>query len=617
MYEVKLINNNEETIINIVSTDIEAPRLLNGSIKKGINTIDTFTFTISPKNIGYNKISPLTTLVEVKNVKTNKMEFKGRVLLPTETMDANGELIKNITCESELGYLMDSVQNYGEYHNISVRDFLQTIIDNHNGQVSKYKQFHVGDVTVKDNNDSLYRFLGYDKTLDTIKDKLINRLGGELQISYENNIRYLDYLESMGEVKETEIRLSKNLKTIEQEKDPTAIISRLIPLGEKIEDSEKRLTVESVNNGVKYIDDPLAINEFGIIVDAVTWDNVTKPDNLLRKGKEFLKENNKIKKKYKVSALDLSVINLDLNSFNIGNYYPVINPLMGIDEPLRVIEKTIDINSPQNSNLTVGDKFDTLTQQQAKMQVTSDKISSMLTDNGINTVYLQGQINLLRNRMRAMADTAEKQEAKAILFEDRVPGSKTYGAMALGTQGFMIADTFTNGEWQWRTFGTGKGFVADCIVAGRIIGNNAEFNLNEGFLKIAHKDGTYSKMDINGFQHYIAGRPYPYLGLVTASSEILVNTQQQGSGGATGNYGITKVQLPSEFRGKSLKIMVNYQRINDVSMGIGDVLIPGVSWQNYNSTNATFDIIGYLYHTDKDGNIKYGGGIVASYMAVV
>ena len=35
MYEVKLINNDEETVINAVSTDVEAPRIT-GSIKKGI-----------------------------------------------------------------------------------------------------------------------------------------------------------------------------------------------------------------------------------------------------------------------------------------------------------------------------------------------------------------------------------------------------------------------------------------------------------------------------------------------------------------------------------------------------------------------------------------------------
>ena len=189
MYEVKLINNDDEIIINAVSTSKEAPRIT-GQCKFGINTIDSFKFTILPNNIGFNSIYNLRSLVEVKNTKTNVIEFKGRVLLSTPKMSSSGLFSKSVVCESELGYLMDSVQFYGEYHNISVRGFLELMINNHNSQVSEDKQFTVGVVDVIDNNDSLYRYLGYDKTFDTIKEKLIDRLGGELRVRYEDGIRY-------------------------------------------------------------------------------------------------------------------------------------------------------------------------------------------------------------------------------------------------------------------------------------------------------------------------------------------------------------------------------------------------------------------------------------------
>ncbi len=173
--------------------------------------------------------------------------------------------------------------------------YLQIILDNHNKQVSADKQFQVGIIEVEEN---LYRYLGYDKTFATIKDKLLNRLGGELRVRYDNGIRYLDYLTEIGEVKKTDIRLAKNLITIEQEQDPSDIISRLIPLGNKIsDDTEERLTISEVNNGINYIDDEDAIAKFGIIVGSKTWDDVTLATNLLTKGKEFQKENNRIKKK--------------------------------------------------------------------------------------------------------------------------------------------------------------------------------------------------------------------------------------------------------------------------------------------------------------------------------
>lgn len=410
MYEVKIINDDNEIIINAVSTSNEAPRIT-GQCKFGINTIDSFTFNILPDNEGYNLIKDLKTLVEVNNIKTNKNEFRGRVLIQTPKMDSSGLLTKSITCESELGYLMDSVQSYGEYHDISVRSFLELIIDNHNKQVSEDKQFTVGIVDVIDNNDSLYRYLGYDKTLDTIKDKLIDRLGGELKIRYEDGVRYLDYVQAIGEKKDTEIVLARNLITIEQERDPSEIITRLIPLGAKLEDSDERLTVSNINNGLNYIDDEEAISEFGIIVDTVTYDDVTIIENLFRKGKEYLQENNKIKKKHKVTALDLSTIGLDIDSFEVGNTYRVVNPLMNIDEDLRVIEKTLDINSPQSSSLSIGDKFEDIKDYQLDNIATAKEVKSVketvqTTVNVLNTVSneLNNTVEVLNNTNATVGD---------------------------------------------------------------------------------------------------------------------------------------------------------------------------------------------------------------------
>lgn len=418
MYQVTIKNENEEVIINSISTDIESPRLISGSINHGINTIDNFTFKIATNNIGYNKLNALTTLVEVLNIKSNNLEFKGRVLLPIESMDSNGMFLKNVTCESELGYLMDSSTVFGEYHDISVRDFLQVIIDNHNSQVDEGKKFQLGNVTVVDNNDSLYRYLGYTKTFEAIKDKLIDRLGGELKIRYENGIRYLDYLESIGEIKSTEIRLAKNLQSIELEKDPTSIISRLLPLGNKLEDSEERLTIESVNNGNKYIDDIEAIEEFGVIVDSVTWDDVTQVSNLLKKGQEYLKENNRIKKKYKVTALDLSTIGLDFDSFEVGNSYPVINPLMNINENLRIIEKTIDIYNPQSSTLGIGDKLEDIKDYQLNNIATAKEVKTVketvqTTVSALNSVSveLNNTVEILNNTNENMGNLNEVVKA--------------------------------------------------------------------------------------------------------------------------------------------------------------------------------------------------------------
>ena len=410
MYRVTLINDNVETVIHSELAVDKAPRLSTGVIKEGINTIDSFNFSILPNNPGYDKIYAQKTLIEVLNTKTNKLEFEGRILLPTERMEESGLFTKSVVCEDEMGYLQDSSQRYGEYRN-TPREFLEVVIDNHNKQVEDHKRFEVGIVDVTNSTDNVYRYLGYEKTFPTLKDKLLDRLGGELRIRKENGVRYLDWITEIGEEKSTEIRISKNLRSIEKEQDPTEVITRLVPLGETIdseeggtEASKPRLTIASVNNGLDYIDDAEAIEEFGIIEASVTWDEVTVPSNLLRNGEEFLKVNNRIKKKYILSAIDLFIIGLDIDTYEVGNWYPVINPVMDIDESLRVIEKSTDILSPYNSSLSIGDKFQSLSEYQSDMNKSAKKIVDLES-----RVSQQSQsISVLKTELKEV-DEAVKQ----------------------------------------------------------------------------------------------------------------------------------------------------------------------------------------------------------------
>ena len=361
MYLVTIINNGVETTINEVSTNSD--NRISGTIKQGINTINSFTFTILPNNQGYNLITPLSTLVKVLNTKTDKYEFIGRVLSPTHSMDSSGLISKSYVCESELGYLLDTYQSYKEIHNISVKGYLEMLIQTHNENTDSYKQFRVGNVTVVDNNDSLYRYISYDSTKKNIDDDLINKLGGELQIRYENDIRYLDYLTEIGKVCSTEIRLAKNLQDIEQNIDVSDYCNRLVVLGAKLKttddegnevDTEERLTIESINNGLKYIDDKESIAKYGVIQGQVIYDDVTDAKNLLTKGQKHLL-NQRLLVSNKVNALDLSLIGIDIDSFEVGNYYPLIHEILGINDIVRVVEKSISIDSPHTNSIVLGD----------------------------------------------------------------------------------------------------------------------------------------------------------------------------------------------------------------------------------------------------------------------
>ncbi|MCC2381212.1 phage tail protein [Bacillus wiedmannii] len=383
MYRVTIINNGVETLIHSPNTG--GLKLSSGVIKKEINLIDSFNFSFHMNSPGFNKIRPLQTLINVLNMRTGKYEFEGRILGPSKNMDNNGLHRDSYVCEGELGYLHDSVQRHLEFRGTPKELFTQ-IINYHNTQVESYKHFQVGNMTVTNSTNNLYLYLSAEKdTFETLKEKLLDKLGGELQIRKKNGVRFLDYLPRIGEDKTTEIRIAKNLVSMSYDIDPTNIITRLTPLGTRIKSendqatdaSEARLTIREINNGIDYIDSPQLIKEFGVQGGSVTWDDVTIASNLFSKGREWLSNQKTAHVQYKISALDLFLIGLDIDSFEPGNSYPVKNPIMGIDENLRVIGKSLDINSPQGASLTIGDKFKTLNQYQNDLKKSTQSISDL------------------------------------------------------------------------------------------------------------------------------------------------------------------------------------------------------------------------------------------------
>lgn len=421
MYKVTIINDGVETVIH--SPYVNELKLESGKIKKEINKIDSFEMSFYLNNPAYGKIKPLKTLVNVLNLKTNKYEFEGRVLGPSKNMDSSGLFDESYECEGELGYLHDSQQKHREFRG-SPKELLVELLNYHNSQVETYKQFQIGNVTVIDPNDYIYLYTSAEKdTFDTIKEKLIDRLGGELQIRKENGVRFLDYLVEVGEQKDTEIILAKNLISMSVDVDPTEIITRLTPLGARIESedetatdaSEARLTIESVNNGVPYIDSEELKAEFGIQGGSVTWDDVTDPNNLLSKGRTYLSSQKTSLNQYKIAALDLFLIGLDIDYLDVGNSHPVKNPIMGIDERLRIIGKSININEPHNSDLTIGDKFKTLSEYQNEANKSAQKAVDLQ-----NAVNRQSQtIAALKTELTAV-DNAVK-EAQRTLSENDIP----------------------------------------------------------------------------------------------------------------------------------------------------------------------------------------------------
>lgn len=200
----------------------------------------------------------------------------------------------------------------------------------------------------------------------------------------------------------------------------------------------------------------------------------------------------------------------DLVKIGFGDDVTAENKRLNITTKNRCVGIVYDCIEQKNKSVTLGENQTDYFTQMASVQ---QKVNQSLTNTGVRGEMVYGLIDLVKASMKATAENAVLQKSKAILFEDKVEGSPSYGAMALGTTGFMIAAKRLpdDSDWDWRTFGTGQGFFADLIVAGTMLydrcrGGTAEIggiNNTSGVLKILDEKGKeIGRWDKDGVKIY-------------------------------------------------------------------------------------------------------------------
>ena len=399
---------------------MSANKLIEGTVKNSVEGIDTFDFSFYQNNKGYGQIQPMKTLIEVVNTKINEALFKGRVYMPTDDMASDGLHSTSFVCQSEMGYLTDSVSRHVEWRG-SPRNLMTNILNWHNSQVEDFKKFQLGVVEVEDPNDFQYLYLSATRsTYEEILDKIIDRLGGELSIRYDKGVRYLDVLKRIGKQSKTTIKLGKNLRTLSRTVDATEVVTRLTPLGARIESedetatdaSEERLTITSVNNGKPYIDREDLFKYYTIKGKSVVWEDVNDPKILLSKGREYMAKIQPVKTQYTLTAYDLHTIGKAPEEFKIGYDYHVMNPVMNLDNYLRCVELSIDIVSPQESSMVIGDKLSTIYDYQLGTQ----NMKQQLTELSYSFVNQSRRLSDIRNSY------SDLSQLYATVSNEKIPG---------------------------------------------------------------------------------------------------------------------------------------------------------------------------------------------------
>ena len=520
----------------------------NTVLKQALNEADTLEFDIYSDHPLYNSFTPRNSMIQV--LKDGDEVFYGEVREVIDNLDYS----RHIYTVGELAFLFDSIQPQARYQDITPYNLFATMVNLHNSQVEEKKRFTVGMVTVTDPNNSLYRFTNYEDTLTAIRDKLCDRLDGYLRIRKTGNTRYIDLvsLQDYGVLCNQTVELGENLLEYSCNTSAQDIATALIPLGARQEESvveglDAYLTISSVNDGKDYIYNQTAVSNFGWVKVVKHWDDINLPANLLRTAQEWLTSAQYAQMTLELNAVDLSALNADMDSIEVGDRVHALAEPFGMDTVFPLQKKVTYLQDPSKNYIVLGSTIQRSYTQQA---------SKALTDLG----YEMPQQNSILDaaRKNALEMLLDETQGGYVVFE--------YDANNESMIAINICDakTIANSTKRWRWSQNGFGYmkrnnttdswtgptvamtmngaiVADFITAGtmladRIKGGTLELGkvsgYSDGSIKIYNSSGTLiGRWDKNGI-YATAGT---FSGNLSAAGGTFAGDLQAAGGTFSGN----------------------------------------------------------------------------------
>lgn len=382
-----------------------------------LNTAGTLSFICPPENPYYEKIYNRKSIVSV--YRDEREIFIGEVREQTKDLRGN----KKVQCVGLLSYLADSIQTQMEYHNQTPHQLLSKFLEIHNEKVDERKRIVLGRVTVIDPNNSLYRFTNYETTLEAIMTKMVEKLGGYLKLRREGTHLILDYLrlEEMGKDTGQSIEFGLNLLDYTEDLSAEDVATAIIPLGKEIEGDinavlKQYTDITSLNNGKNYLVSKESLAEFGWVCKVVRWEDVTVPENLLRKGAEWLKDNQFEMVELNLSAVDLSEFGISTETIECGDRVRCRAYPFGMDRIFPVMKQTIPLQKPGEIKVVLGSN-----QSKGYIQNSQDAVRQ-IKEEGIVTRKIDNE------RVQSAIDNLKAQ-------------------MNTGTGGYKLTEYDSSGRW--------------------------------------------------------------------------------------------------------------------------------------------------------------------------
>lgn len=321
----------------------------------GLNKGGAAFITMPPNHPAFSSFISYRTVVTI--YRDGKLEFRGRALYPSDDFYHN----RTITCEGERCFLRDGIMRPYMYQDDPAIIF-ESVISAYNAQVEAFKQFVVGTVTVTDPNNYIRLESETAESVFATVGKLVERCGGYIVFTTnQEGQRVINWLENASYTNNQVIEFGENMLDFARTGENTDLATVIVPYGAKDETTGSRINIESVNEGLDFIQDYDAVALRGVITKAVYWDDITDPANLLRKAQQYLNESKQAVVSLELSAVDLSVLDKTLDSFHEGDFIRVRSKPHNVDDDYQLTDRTRDYLNPDNDRVVLGKDIASLT----------------------------------------------------------------------------------------------------------------------------------------------------------------------------------------------------------------------------------------------------------------
>lgn len=364
-------------------------QVLTPKISLELNKTGNLDFGLLSTHPHVNDINKLKSRIEV--YEDDELLFSGRSLTDEKDFQNTGQIF----CEGELSFLLDSIQRKHTYGKQSIEigkadtniEIFKRLIAEHNSQVETEKQFTVGIIDI-DSVSITSLSTNYEKTWDFINSNFLEKYDGYLRVRHENGIRYLDYVKQYGKINNQVIRFGENLLDLKKYSKAEDIKTAIVPIGAVTDGGYVTIKTANGHNGTDYIYDQSAVNLYGWIFDKVDFPEISDPDTLLAESKKYLQKCINLAITIELTAVDLHMVDIDINSIRLGDLVPCVSTQHGImstfgnpDTYYLVSKYELDLENPANNKITLGRIISTLTDKQVQSsQNLETKINEVRTE---------------------------------------------------------------------------------------------------------------------------------------------------------------------------------------------------------------------------------------------